>query len=60
MAIRPKRRKYRDNPYTLNYCEERDIYKGERKSGRFASSVDLYTCIGIFTYHIIFRLVHNL
>ncbi len=26
MAIRPKRRKYRDNPYTLNYCEERDIY----------------------------------
>lgn len=26
MAIRPKRRKYKDNPYTLNYCEERDIY----------------------------------
>lgn len=26
MAQRPKRRKYRDNPYTLNYCEERDIY----------------------------------
>ncbi len=26
MAIHPKRRKYRDNPYTLNYCEERDIY----------------------------------
>ena len=26
MAQRPKRRKYKDNPYTLNYCEERDIY----------------------------------
>lgn len=26
MAIRPKRRKYKDNPYTLNYCEEKDIY----------------------------------
>lgn len=27
MAERPKRRKYRDNPYTLNYCEETNIYK---------------------------------
>lgn len=26
MAIRPKRRKYKDNPYTLSYCEEKDIY----------------------------------
>ncbi len=26
MAERPKRRKYRDNPYTLNYCEETNIY----------------------------------
>ena len=23
MAERPKRRKYKDNPYTLNYCEEK-------------------------------------
>lgn len=26
MAERPKRRKYRDNPYILNYCEEKNIY----------------------------------
>ena len=26
MAERPKRRKYRDNPYTLNYIEEENIY----------------------------------
>ena len=26
MAKRPKRRKYRDNPYTLNYIEEKNIY----------------------------------
>lgn len=26
MGERPKRRKYKDNPYTLNYCEERNIY----------------------------------
>ena len=26
MAERPKRRKYRDNPYTLNYIEEKNIY----------------------------------
>lgn len=26
MAERPKRRKYKDNPYTLNYIEERNIY----------------------------------
>ena len=26
MAERPKRRKYSDNPYTLNYCEEKNIY----------------------------------
>lgn len=26
MAERPKRRKYRDNPYTLNHIEEKNIY----------------------------------
>ncbi len=26
MAERPKRRKYKDNPYTLNYIEEKNIY----------------------------------
>jgi DNA-directed RNA polymerase specialized sigma24 family protein len=26
MAERPKRRKYKNNPYTLNYIEERNIY----------------------------------
>lgn len=26
MANRPKRRKYKDNPYTLNYIEEKNIY----------------------------------
>ena len=26
MVERPKRRKYRDNPYTLNYIEEKNIY----------------------------------
>ena len=26
MAERPKRRKYRDNPYTLKYVEEKNIY----------------------------------
>lgn len=26
MAERPKRRKYRDNPYTLMYCEENNSY----------------------------------
>lgn len=26
MAERPKRRKYKDNPYTLSYCEEKNIY----------------------------------
>ena len=26
MAERPKRRKYRDNPYTLKYLEEKNIY----------------------------------
>lgn len=26
MAQRPKRRKYRDNPYILSYCEEKNIY----------------------------------
>lgn len=31
MGERPKRRKYKDNPYTLNYCEERNIYIVEFK-----------------------------
>ena len=26
MAERPKRRKYKDNPYTLNYIEEKNVY----------------------------------
>lgn len=26
MADRPKRRKYRDNPYILSYCEEKNLY----------------------------------
>ena len=26
MAERPKRRKYKDNPYTLNYIESKNIY----------------------------------
>ena len=26
MAESPKRRKYKDNPYTLNYIEEKNIY----------------------------------
>ena len=26
MADRPKRRKYRDNPYILSYCEEKKLY----------------------------------
>lgn len=26
MAERPKRRKYKDNPYTLNFIEEKNIY----------------------------------
>ena len=26
MTERPKRRKCKDNPYTLNYCEEKNIY----------------------------------
>lgn len=34
MAQRPKRRKYKDNPYTLNYCEERNIYTITFKDGR--------------------------
>lgn len=26
MAERPKRRRYKDNPYTLNYIESKNIY----------------------------------
>lgn len=26
MGQRPKRRKYSDNPYTLSYCEENEVY----------------------------------
>ena len=26
MTDRPKRRKYRDNPYILSYCEEKKLY----------------------------------
>lgn len=33
MAERPKRRKYSDNPYTLNYCEEKNIYIVTFKDG---------------------------
>lgn len=34
MSQRPKRRKHRDNPYTLNYCEERDVYIVSFKDSR--------------------------
>lgn len=33
MAERPKRRKSNDNPYTLNYCEETNIYTISFKDG---------------------------
>ena len=34
MAERPKRRKYKDNPYTLNYIEEKNIYIVSFKDGK--------------------------
>lgn len=34
MAERPKRRKYKDNPYTLNYCKEKNTYSITFKDGR--------------------------
>lgn len=34
MAERPKRRKDKDNPYTLEVCEERNIYKVYFKDGQ--------------------------
>ena len=34
MAERPKRRKYKDNPYTLNYIEEKNIYMVSFKDGK--------------------------
>lgn len=34
MAERPKRRKYRDNPYTLNYLEEKNIYVISFRDGK--------------------------
>lgn len=34
MAERPKRRRYKDNPYTLNYCEEKNIYTITFKDSR--------------------------
>ncbi len=34
MAERPKRRKHKDNPYTLEVCEERNIYKVYFKDGK--------------------------
>ena len=33
MAERPKRRKYKDNPYTLSYIEEKNIYLVSFKDG---------------------------
>lgn len=33
MAERPKRRKYKDNPYTLSYVEEKNIYLVSFKDG---------------------------
>jgi len=36
MGERPKRRKYRDNPYTLNYIEEKNIYMVSFKDVRGA------------------------
>lgn len=34
MAERPKRRKHKDNPYTLEVCEKRNIYKVYFRDGR--------------------------
>lgn len=34
MAERPKRRKYKDNLYTLNYIEEKNIYMVSFKDGK--------------------------
>ena len=34
MGNRPKRRKSKDNPYTLNYCEERNVYTVSFKDGK--------------------------
>lgn len=34
MAERPKRRKHKDNPYTLEICEERNNYKVYFKDGK--------------------------
>lgn len=34
MAERPKRRKYKDNPYTLSYCEGKNTYSISFKDGR--------------------------
>ncbi len=34
MADRPKRRKHRDNPYTLSYLDEKNIYIISFKDGR--------------------------
>ena len=34
MAERPKRRRYKDNPYTLSYIEEKNIYMVNFKDGK--------------------------
>lgn len=34
MAERPKRRKHKDNPYTLEVCEDRNIYRVYFKDGK--------------------------
>ncbi|MBE5820787.1 MAG: sigma-70 family RNA polymerase sigma factor [Clostridiales bacterium] len=42
MAERPKRRKDKDNPYTLEVCEEKNIYKVYFKDGQGLNrSVDI-------------------
>lgn len=34
MRQRPKRRKKKDNPYTLDYCEDKNVYIISFKDGK--------------------------
>ena len=48
MADRPKRRKHRDNPYTLSYLDEKNIYIISFKDGRgIIQKVEVSEEIGI-------------
>lgn len=53
MGERPKRRKYKDNPYTLNYSEEKNIYTISFKDGKGILRIvevnrDVYTAMDRF------------